>query len=146
MLSILEIAIAAWLVISVGLAIWTYHDSWMLAFSRAWSVASLLFGPLGLLAYLIRSRVLGIRTNGSSVPPYELRHVDDRPFKSGGKQVHTEKGAASVNVSTAGDFETAHLSQGLPRCPRCSTAVSYYDVKCLRCGQLIKPAAVPGSF
>lgn len=146
MLSISEIAIAAWLVISVGLAIWTYHDSWMLAFSRAWSVASLLFGPLGLMAYLIRSRVLGIRTNGSSVPPYELRHVDDSRAKAGGMQAHTDRAAVSVNASTVSDFETAHISQGLPRCPRCSTAVSYYDVKCMRCGQLIKPVTAPGSF
>lgn len=146
MLSILDVATAVWFVISVGLAIWTYHDSWMLAFSRAWSVASLLFGPVGLTAYLIRSRLFGSKANGSTVPSYELRHVDDVPAESGGRPAHADKPAVSVNVNSTSDFETAHISQGLPRCPRCNTAVSFYDVKCMRCGQLIKPVAASGSF
>ncbi len=145
MLSLIEIAVAAWVVLSVGLAIWTYHDAWMLAFSRGWAAVVLLFGPVGLLAYLARSRLFGMKA-GSTGPEYEQRRVEDGIPGQARKSNGIAHGTSAAAHAAGSEFETARLTQGLPRCPRCNSAVSYYDVKCLRCGQLIKPAAAAASI
>lgn len=146
-----EIAIGAWSMVSVGLAIWTYSDAWLLAFSRGWSAVSLVGGPVGLLAYLVRSRLFGMEKPHGQLPEYEMRHVTDEtvdePTAPKAVARREKRSVQSTGPSAvSSEFEPTNISQGLPRCPRCSTAVSYYDVKCMRCGQLLKPAAAGSSF
>lgn len=145
---VLEVAIAAWSMAAVGFAIWTYYDAWLLAFSRGWAAVSLVGGPVGLLVYVLRSRYFGMRKTLGPLPEYEFRNVGEGAVEATSVVAPQEK-ASQVSVgkpTPPAEFEATKLSQGLPRCPRCSNAVSYYDVKCMRCGQLIKPAAAGSSF
>lgn len=147
MLLVYEVAIGAWSMVSVGLSIWTYYDAWLLAFSRGWAAVSLVAGPVGLLVYLLRSRLFGMGKLHGQLPDYELRQVTDGTTEEPtvtSQEKRTSHSSAVESVSSK--FEATKLSDGLPRCPRCSTAVSYYDVKCMRCGQLLKPAAAGSSF
>lgn len=145
----LELAISAWLLISVGLGIWTYYDAWLRALSRAWSAAPAIAGPFGLGIYLLRSRLPGRHKQAAAIPEYDLRPVD--AARPAAEPAVMESVTAAVNrheeasAGAAADFRNASVTQGLPRCPRCGTAVSFYDVKCLRCGQLIRPTAASAS-
>ncbi len=142
-----EIAIAAWSVVSVGLSVWTYNDAWMLAFSRGWAAVSLILGPVGFGIYMLRSRVAGMKKPAGQLPGYESRQVEEAAApKHHNAAPVVSSGGAAKSIPAGHEFESARLSQGLPHCPKCGTAVSYYDVKCLRCGQLIKPAVAGSSF
>lgn len=142
----IEIAVASWCLLSVALAIWTYHDAWLLAFSRGWAVSPLVAGPAGFAVYILRSRLSGTRKNSAQLPEYEARMIEEGRRNSGGAKWQLQKPAgASAESEGKSEFEATVITQGLPRCPRCSTAVSYYDVKCLRCGQLIQPAVARSS-
>ena len=142
----IEIAIASWSLLSVALAIWTYHDAWLLAFSRGWAVSPLIAGPPGFAVYILRSRLAGKRKNPALLPEYEARQIeDDRKSPGGAKWQLQKSSGAGQEKEVKSEFEPTVITQGLPRCPRCGTAVSYYDVKCMRCGQLIQPAIVKSS-
>lgn len=146
MLLIFEVVIAVWAVIAVGLAVWTYHNAWMLAFSRGWAAVSLVLGPVGLAVYLLRSRYAGMGRTAVALPGYEMRQVTERERGGGRKAQSSVSSGTAAERTASGEFESTDIRQGLPRCPRCSTAVSFYDVKCIKCGQLIKPAITSSSF
>lgn len=133
---VVEIAALLWITGSVFLSLWTWHDAWYLAHSRLWSAAALLFGPFGFLLYIYRSRwFVYSAQSGVMIPSYDInlrrRTQSRRAGNEPGETAHVGTPAASAAPSWTEDRAE------LPRCPVCRTAVSFYDVKCIRCGHSI---------
>ena len=133
---IVELAALSWILATVFLSLWTWHDAWYLAYSRLWSVAVLIFGPPCFLVYVYRSRwYVHASQSGGMLPGYDIRlkhrTATRRPDK---------KPAQAHDVTTSEGSGSSLLTDNraeLPRCPACRTAISFYDVKCMKCGKPI---------
>jgi hypothetical protein len=132
---LVELAVLLWVLTSVSFSLWMWHDAWYLAYSRLWAVVGLILGPAGFFLYIYRSRWFRYSAQSGILPAYELRL---KHRTTSGSSTKKESNVASEDKTEASDSGTwAENQDELPRCPACRTAISYYDVKCIRCGHAI---------
>ncbi|MCL5254447.1 MAG: hypothetical protein M1351_10260 [Candidatus Thermoplasmatota archaeon] len=143
-----DLFIVLWVIVSLSLSIWTYNDAFLLSYSRAWAIAVFFFPPSFFPLYLFWSRWRKIPAGNFKKPDYEVntavfspQAVNSTPAEPAARSESASKAAVS-----AAEDDSAYLSSELPRCPGCNTAVSFYDVQCLKCGQPLKRVASKTAF
>ena len=132
---LVELAVLLWVLTSVSLSLWTWHDAWYLAYSRLWAVVSLILGPAGFLLYVYRSRWFRYSAQSGTIPAYELR-LKRRTTSGSSVKNETDRAGEGKTGASSADMLADNEAE-LPRCPACRTAISYYDIKCIRCGHAI---------
>ncbi|MBX8631728.1 MAG: hypothetical protein KIY12_06530 [Thermoplasmata archaeon] len=143
-----ELSAVVWVLVSLTLSIWVFNDAWLLSHTRAWAVAVFIFFPLSFTLYLYWSRWRRTITGEYRKPEYEVNTAVFAASSATGP-VRASTTARKEGAEQKGDRSTADkggYSQSLPRCPRCATAVSFYDVRCIKCGQQLQGMPSGQSF
>jgi hypothetical protein len=137
---LLELVAVLWTIVSLSLSIWTYNDAFLLSYSRAWAAAVFFVAPAFFPLYLYWSRWRKIHVENFRKPAYEVDSTVLNPRPAGSQPAEQASISRTDSKTDAPAAETVavYLSRELPRCPGCNTAVSFYDVRCIRCGQPLK--------
>ena len=133
---LVEAAAFLWIAVSVFLSILTWHDAWYHARTRLWAAAVIVFGAPAFAVYVYWSRFRVYKLqDGAICPSYQIR-LRRRQYS----EVPVSEGASSKSVSaseSSGADSSIAVRSELPRCPVCRTAISFYDVKCIKCGHIV---------